>query len=149
MRPWLRGAAIGVALGLLACGDGLAPSADLQRNRIKWRLSGIDTYTLVIRRGCECLVPEMTGPVWLEVRAGVVMSRTYGDGTPVPESYHDAFPDVSGLFAIIEDAVRQNAATLAVQYHPAHGAPMQFYIDYHATMADDEVGYTMEIVLPD
>ena len=130
-------------LVLTGCGDGLGPSVQLMENRVKWQQSGIETYELVVSRGCECLSPEMTGPVRVAVRNGVIESRTYMDGTPVPANHGETFPDVPGLFALIQDAIDRNSAELTVRYHPTHGVPTRIFVDYHPTYVDDEIVHTI------
>lgn len=127
----------------VACGDGLAPEVQLQVHRERWQRAGIETYTLVVSRGCECLVPEMTGPVRVSVRSGAIESRTYQNGTAIPGQYASLFPDVPGLFEIIEQAIEQRVAELTVTYHPTYGVPLQFFIDTDPVGVDDEVAYTV------
>lgn len=138
------------AAASLACGDGVGPMTHLARARMKWEQAGIDTYALRVLRGCgECLAPTVTGPVRVSVRAGAIESRAYEDGTPVSDSYASLFPDVPGLFAVIEDAIRQDAAKLTVSYHPVYGIPINIYIDYHAMMVDDETGWSVGFFPPE
>lgn len=145
----IRAALLFALLVSAACGDALAPAIRVQEQRAKWENADIATYILTVRRSCECLHPEMTGPVVVSVRDGVIESRVYEDGTPVPSQYASSFPDVPGLFAIIEDAIQRNAARLNATYHPAYGVPLSFFIDYNAGTVDDEVGYTVSLELPE
>jgi hypothetical protein len=112
--------------------------------RLRWAARGPASYTVRVARSCECLSPEMTGPVVVVVRDGVVASRSYaGSGAPVGASLAEHFPSVEEAFARIDAARRQNVARLVVRYDPTLGFPTEIAIDVDATMADDEVTYTL------
>lgn len=85
----------------------------------------------------------MSGPVAVAVRDGVVESRAYGGtGERVDARYAELFPDVPGLFRLIDDAARRQAAWLEVIYDPALGYPSRIVIDYDGQHGnDDEVVY--------
>ena len=53
-----------------------------------------------------------------------------------------------GLFEIVADAGRRNAATLDVDYDPRDGHPTRIAIDYELQMADDEIVYTVRELRP-
>jgi len=128
-----------------ACNNPMAPERELTVARHRWGERQPPSYSLTVRRSCECL-PEMIGPVVVVVRDGQVESRHYvSSGEPVPSTYADVFPTVDGLFARIEDALRQGAAKLEVDYDPTLGYPLRIAIDYNATAADDEVTYNAEL----
>lgn len=112
----------------------------LALNRARWFGSGIADYEFTIARVCECL-PEMAGPVVVEVRGGVVQERTYASGTSVDPQYADLFTGVPGLFDLIDEAIRRDAAGLAVRYDATYGYPESIQIDWVAGAVDDEVSY--------
>jgi hypothetical protein len=77
----------------------------------------------MIARSCECTA-EMSGPVIVSVRNGVVESRQYTQsGATVASRYADVFPAVEGLFTLIDDAIRNGTKPLTVEYDPALGYP--------------------------
>src|SRR6187402_1432649 len=121
-----RSVAIAVVASALtggACSSGTAPAGELAAARAQWARRAPASYTVTIARSCECL-PEMSGPVIVTVRNGVVDSRQYvRSGAAVTASYVSLFPGVDGLFAIIEDAVQNRTSPLVVQYHPTLGYP--------------------------
>lgn len=81
----------------------------------------------------------MSGPAVVTVENGVITSRRYQSGDPVPPEYADSFPSVDGFFGIIEDAWHRDAARLDVTYDPTYGFPATIAIDYDRLLADDEV----------
>ena len=88
---------------LAACGSGsTAPADSLAAARARWARNAPPAYSYTIQRSCECTA-EMTGPVAVVVRGGVVESRQYvSSGASVAPQYASIFPAVEGLFTIIE-----------------------------------------------
>ena len=111
-----------------ACSSGTAPAGELSAARSRWERSAPASYTVTIARSCECL-PEMTGPVVVTVRNGVVDSRQYvRSGATVTTSYVSLFPGVDGLFAIILTVVAV-VATLVPARRAAAVSPMAALVD--------------------
>jgi hypothetical protein len=113
-----------VLLTAAACNSGsTAPTSRLANARALWSRVGPTAYTYTIMRSCECTA-EMSGPVMVSVRNGVVESRQYThSGASVASPYADIFPAVEGLFALIDDAIRNGTKPLTVQYDPVLGYP--------------------------
>jgi hypothetical protein len=127
----------------VACSDATGPSnpADaLAEARSTWLRSGIADYQYTITRGCEC-TPESVGPVVIEVRNHQVQTRRYLTGTTVDPQFADLFATVPELFELINDAIQEPAAGLAVRYNAQYGYPETIQIDWVAGFADDEVSY--------
>jgi hypothetical protein len=61
----------------------------------------------------------------------------------VPPSVGEAFPDVHGLFNLIDEALESGAAHISVRYDPALGYPTFIDIDQQATTVDDEFSYRL------
>ena len=116
------------------------PATDLALSRARWFNTGVRDYQFTIARVCEC-TPESTGPVVVEVRAGVVAERTYVSGSSVDPQYADLFTSVPGLFDLIDEAIRRDAAGLGVRYNSVYGYPESIQIDWRAGAVDDEVSY--------
>lgn len=132
-------AAAAATLG--ACGGPTAPERQLQAARLKWERARPAAYTITIDRSCEC-TQEMSGPVVVSVRDGVVESRTYvASSVAVTPSYSGLFPSIDGLFERIDDARRRRAASVDVTYDHAFGFPTAISIDYDRVMVDDELTY--------
>ena len=126
-----RTAAVAVALvlGIADCGvSATAPESGLAAARFRWAQRAPAAYTITILRTCECL-REMSGPVTVSVRNGVVESRQYVEsGAAVPPQYVELFPTVEGLFALIEDGIRSDTRPLSAQYDATLGYPTRFSI---------------------
>ena len=133
-------------LALAACGDGLPVGTHLILSlraaaHERWRASGIDSYELTVRRICYCLSAE---PVQVRVENGVVVSRTFAStGDPVPSTYASLYPDVPGLFAIVEEAARE-ADDLDTTFDATYGFPVEISIDWDEIAVDDEITYRTE-----
>jgi hypothetical protein len=126
-----------------ACSSSTGPSDQAQAlalSRARWYSSGIADYQFTIARLCECSA-ESAGPVVVEVRDGEVSERKYVSGISVDPQYADLFTAVPGLFELIDEALRRDAAGLAVRYNPAWGYPESIQIDWVAGAVDDEVSY--------
>jgi hypothetical protein len=116
------------------------PATELASSRARWFSRGVSDYQFTIARVCEC-APESAGPVVVEVRDGVVSERKYASGTSVDPQYSDLFTSVPGLFDLIDEAIRRDAAGLAVRYNGTFGYPESIQIDWLAGAVDDEVSY--------
>lgn len=131
----------GVLAGGLAACDILDP--DTERERLeeaqeRWADRGIDDYRIDVQRLCFCAA-DVSRWVRVTVRNGVVASRTYvDDGTPVVGD-PTLFPDVDGLFEVIDDALDQDAHELEVAYDPVYGIPLVIAIDYLEFAVDEEL----------
>lgn len=114
--------------------------AALAEAHARWQRSGIDDYDWIYQRGsCECL-PEWVRPMYVEVRDGDAVTvvdaetrepfRTLALSTP---------PTVDQLFAVIAEALAQDAHSVRVVYDAVYGYPRMVDIDYHADYVDDEL----------
>ena len=147
-----RRTSIVVALFILvACGDGLPVSTRLVLNlhaaHARWESRGTDSYEITVRRVCFCGFVE---PVRVKVVDGTIVSRTVvSTGDPVPTLEASQYPDIPGLFAIVEEAATQ-ADKLHTEFDATYGFPTIISIDWIENAVDDEVGYVMEdfVALP-
>ena len=135
----------GALLVLTACGDGFLSStrfvASLRAARARWESRGIDSYELTVRRLCFCAFVE---PVRVKVLDGVIVSRTIAStGEPVPAVYTSYYPDVPGLFAIVEEAAT-DAHEFDAEFDANYGYPTEISIDWIMNVADDEEAYLAE-----
>ena len=132
-------------LVFIACGDGFLSStrfvASLRAARARWASSGVDSYELTVRRLCFCGFVE---PVRVKVVDGVIVSRTVvSTGDPVPAVYASYYPDVPGLFAIVEEAA-DDADEFDAVFDPSYGYPAEISIDWIENAVDDEEAYLAE-----
>lgn len=131
-----------------ACRGGTGPPWEGSVAQQRWETRRPAAYQYTIYRGCECL-PEMIGPVIVLVDGATVTRRYVATNAEVSPTYADLFPTIDGLFEIIEDARRQDAARIEVDYDATYGFPTRVSIDYHREMADDEIVYTAsQFVIP-
>ena len=127
---------------LAACTDGpVEPPFNQWLARARWDRANIDSYEMTVRRLCFC---GFVDPVRVTVSDGAIVSRVnLLTGEPVPENIAELFPDVPGLFAIVDDA-RANADELDAEYDETYGFPRSIVIDWIENAADDEVAYVVE-----
>lgn len=113
--------------------------AELQESRGRWQREGASDYELTLQRICFC-PHELTQPVVVGVRNGrIVTVRVAATGRPVDPEYVAVYPDVAGLFWIVEDAIDGDAASIDVEYDPQRGFPTRVDLDYDRSAYDDEM----------
>jgi hypothetical protein len=142
---------LGIALLVLplvaGCSDPSAPSDDLAGARGRWERWGAATYELTIHRSCECL-REVALPVIVSVKNGQVQSRTYVlDGAPVADRFVEFFPDVPGLFDLIQQTVARGS-TVEARYDAVTGAPLEILVDRQYWNIDGGFGLYARLVTP-
>jgi hypothetical protein len=130
------------------CQSATGPSLEATVARERWEERRPATYQYTVSRSCECL-QEMSGPVVVFVDGGTVTRRYVATNAVVSSTYAELFPTIDGLFDIIEDARRRDAASLLVDYDPTYGFPTRVAIDYHPQHVDDEITYrASDFVIP-
>jgi hypothetical protein len=129
-------------LALAACDDHPVSPLGLFMAKTRWERANIDSYEMTVRRQCgEC---PIFNPVRLTISGGVVVSRIdVVTGEPLIHQLADVFPDVPGLFAMVDEAVAR-AHGLEVTYDPTYGFPTLISIDWVPDHVDDEVTYRVE-----
>jgi len=122
-RRMLIGLAVVIATG---CSDSVGPTEGLNQARARWTEVGPLSYTLIIQQSCSECLAEHRGPVRIEVRNGVVQSRTYAaSGVAVTPAFAVSFPTVEELFARIDLSIRRGD-TPGVRYDRYYGYPKRF-----------------------
>ena len=132
---------------ILATGAG-GLQADLLRAMSRWERGGIKDYTYQTAIFCFC-PQEYVAPVSITVVGGGVDAVVFFDDGftgDVPEP--DRFSTIDGLFAILQDAIDEQAVSVRADFHPQLGYPTAAFIDYVANIADKEVGFTASDVEP-
>jgi len=135
-----RRASLLLALALAACSDQGPQTDEFEENRERWRESRPEAYVYAVERLCFC-GDAGRGPVRVWVLGNTAQERRYVEGGAVVNGpYADLFPTVEGLFEIIQEAIPR-AHELEVTYDPVSGVPVDFWIDYSANIADEELGF--------
>jgi hypothetical protein len=133
---------------LASCRDALSPLDAHESARAKWAERGPSSYSIIVSRSCEC-TSESSAPAIVTVQNQAVESRVYvSSGEPVPAMYAGSYPDVSGMFAEIEEALAQHPAQVTITYDDALGYPASVSIDFNFAVADDEFIYQMSELTP-
>jgi hypothetical protein len=126
--------------------DGM--QTDLLRAQSRWERSGIQYYTYRGAIQCFC-PPAYVAPVDITVVGGAVDKVVYAPGAftgDVPEQ--GRLSTIDGLFAILQDAIDEQAVSIRADFHPQLGYPTEAFIDYVANIADEELGFTASDVEP-
>ncbi len=119
-----------------------SPQADLLRHQGRWERSRVANYIYIGAWNCFCPI-DYTANAEVTVRGGAVVGVTSADpaipNIPDPER----FVSVEALFAVLQHAIDEDAARIAVTYNAQFGYPEQFFIDYHERIADEERGFVI------
>ncbi len=145
-----------VAIALLAAGSGCGGPAGpseieetLRENRSRFRALVGGSYVFDYRNLCFCSVFLVDG-VRITVRDQAIVSVVaLTDGRPEPPERWHFYKTVEGVFSAIEDAVRQDAATLEVSYDERLGYPTHVFIDMDLLMIDEEQTYILSNLEPE
>lgn len=143
--------ALALILTVAGCGilepGGSRASLDLARARALWASADLDDYDLRVERRCYC---PSEGVVRVLVRSGervATVIETTDDALPAQPAATE-HPTVEELFALVAEAIDAGAAEIRVTYHAVLGYPVELWIDRSVNVADEEVGYTAELVAP-
>jgi hypothetical protein len=120
-----------------ACQTGLDPSENqLIEARRVWADSAVASYTMVVTRSGLQGSPVV---VRVTVTQGQVTDRRFVDtGDPVPAADHAKFPNVEGLFDLVQDAF-DRADGVSVSFDSVYGFPISIVIDYVRSSLNDDV----------
>ena len=119
----------------------------LLQGQDRWEQSGVAGYTYTGAWTCFC--PEdYRADTQVTVDGGNVTAVTSAD--PDVETIPDPerFVTIEGLFALIQDAISRNAASIEVTYDETYGYPSELFIDYDERMADEEDRFTISSLTP-
>ncbi len=115
---------------------------ELNEARSTWQSFQLKNYSFNERISCFC------GGLleWdVYVKDGIKEKVMFDESQlPSHQTYNDILNNaktVEDAFDFIEDLMRQDVASLLVEYNDQYGFPSLISIDYHADMADDEIGY--------
>jgi hypothetical protein len=138
----LRLSLVAALVALAGCGDGSPTGTHfgltLAAARARWAGAGVDSYQITVRRHCFC---GFVDPVRVTVEDGVIVSRTVvTTGDPVPALLAEYFPDIPGLFTIVEEAAA-DADDFETEFDATYGFPAVISIDWAESYVDDEVVY--------
>jgi hypothetical protein len=118
------------------------PLAGLPEAWQAWLASGISDYELAMRRTCGECPPTSALAVVVTVSGGVKTVSLASNGEPV-EALPRTYPDVEGLFDLIEEMVLAGA-DVEVDYDDELGFPRTISVDPVPDAVDDEFGYVID-----
>ena len=110
--------------------------AQFERAKALWTSTRVPDYSYTLQRVCFCASVD---PVRIAVVGGQVASRTnITTNQPVPAAEAPLYPNIDGLFAIVEDAFNR-ASSISATFDPVNGIPLSAVIDYVSSAIDDEL----------
>ena len=137
---------LSLALTALLLGScSVMEKSDLARARDQWTAANIRHYRYSLRVACFCGFTDKM-PLSIEVQDGKVLSMTYKDGSPVPDSDRQIFARYQTIDALF-DFTNENlgkADKVQVAYDRTAGFPTSVQIDLMKNAADDELDLTVE-----
>jgi len=134
------------ACSLSGPGEEMDPVVRLAESRARWAANGASEYELALRRSCgECL-PDAAAAVIVSVAAGRRAVSLAQNGQPLDPSFAALYPDVDGLFDLIESAL-ESGGTVEVEYDRDLGFPRSVSIDQVPGAVDDEFGYVVDALV--
>ncbi len=153
-RRLTRTLALLIGVGIAgACSATAEPKAEIEANTPvtgdtaldaamkRWAAVRPASYEFTVSQQCFC-PQEIRNPVVVWVRGDSIEARTYaGSGAALDPARAPMPITVDGLFTKIRDARARSAAAINVTYHATLGSPTQLWIDYAASMADEELGF--------
>ena len=124
-----------------------SPQAALLQAQQRWEQSDVADYSYTGAWVCFC--PEVyLADTQVTVSGGSVTSVDSADpgigAIPAPER----FVPVDGLFALIQEAITNNAARIEVSYDETYGYPVDLFIDHDERMADEETSFAISSFTP-
>jgi hypothetical protein len=97
---------------------------------------------MVLTRSCAC--PTGIEAVTVVVRNKAVESRTFvASGLAVPGARATDFPDIPGLFVLIDRARGGGSVSYSTQYDGTYGYPVSLTIDWVGGTITDDVVYAV------
>ncbi len=126
---------------VIVVGDAGSTQAQLLKAQSRWERSSLRAYTYTMRTDCFC-PPEYVAAVDVQVVGANVTSVTFVDAEftgEVPEQQR--FGTINELLEIVQDGHDRNAYSIRAEYDAQMGFPVEVFIDYEATMADEEHGF--------
>lgn len=130
---------------LAACSA--AGGSELSQNQEKWQDAGITHYQMQLNISCFCAFRDQM-PLTVEVLDGQIVAMTAADGTLVLDTdpnyeFFAPHATIDLLFADIQSAVDEGAASVNVTYDATYGFPVDIAIDFSQEMADEEMYYSV------
>ena len=116
----------------------------LDSNRKKWDSEMASNYQFNFQWSCYCAM-DFVAEANIIVRENRVHSAAFVEGdVPIPHNVAtERYEAIDGLFDILQSAIDENAHTIAANYHPDLGYPIEVWIDYEKNSVDEELGFTI------
>ena len=143
--PGLFGAILLIVLALSGCGligNGSSGGSDLEVQKRIWKNYSTGSYSFTLTRSCFCMYAgEFEITVRLNQIVEIVPPSWWTQG-PIPQEDYQYFQTVDDLFTTLENAYRDGADSLQVEYAD-DGYPTDVTIDYWKQAVDDEIFYSV------
>lgn len=139
---------IGYSVRLLeTAGPDAALLEELNDARERWEEYRSESYSMQLTISCFCPA-EFRGPFLVDVTGNTIVGKEFAPNAEV-EPGTEVVADlitVDGVFDEIEEAIRASAARIDVSYDEVSGVPVEVFIDRDERIADEEIGYSIELL---
>jgi hypothetical protein len=129
---------------LAACSDPAGITGErfeLERARNLWEDRAVADYDMTV----WLTGAWVTGGAQIQVRGGVPVSvQPVSEGNRLPPEAFRDYDTVEELFGVLRHAVDEGADRIDAEFDARYGVPVDVYVDYRETWADDEHGFTVE-----
>lgn len=136
-------AATSLAL-LAACSDpaGITGARfELDRARQLWEGRQVADYDMTVR----LTGAWVTGAAQIQVRGGVPVSvQPAGEGNRLTAEAFQDHDTVEELFGVLQRAVDEYADRIDAEFDAHYGVPLDVYVDFRESWADEEHGFIVE-----
>lgn len=114
----------------------------------KWASAKLSKYDLIQQKSCFC-IEDAIRPMLFTVLSWSVIGTSavyYDSNSEIDPWYWDSLMSIDKAFALIQEAIDKNAASLNVEYDMTLWYPKVINIDRDSMMADEEAYYKFSII---
>lgn len=113
----------------------------LDAAKAHWEANKPSDYQYIVQIGCFC-PQEYSQPVQIVVYNGRFFAAE-GSTATVSDTYIEQYGTVESIFGVLENAYKDGADEIIVEYDPKYGVPLRFTIDRMKNAIDDEMSLTI------
>jgi hypothetical protein len=120
----------------------------LEANRARWSSSRIHAYRYRFRWECYCTTDYVRLVDVTVMRGSIVSVVDVATGKPLGEQAMARYRTIDGLFDFLREAIDRPAASTRSAFDPDLGYPSGGYVDYVASVADEEMAFQIYALSP-
>jgi hypothetical protein len=124
---------------LLAAGNSELIEPSVAEARERWEQSNVENYRFFYKLQCFCVGPAAEG-VFVTVIGGRVVNVEL-ENTAATTLDFQSFDTIDSLFDQISKYDPDTVYSFSAKFDPDLGFPVEFFVDIHHMMADEEWGF--------